>query len=65
MFTPETLVKAWMASSGHKRILLQEDATHIGVGFAVKPIGVGGFDAKWTLIVKDMDEEAEHRLEYN
>jgi uncharacterized protein YkwD len=55
-YTPETVVKRWMASSGHRAILLKAHVTHIGVGFASKMVGSG--DGRWTLIVKEWTDVA-------
>jgi uncharacterized protein YkwD len=53
MYTPDVLVKAWMASSGHRAILLATESTHIGVGVAE-----GAYSDKWTLIVKEVREDS-------
>jgi uncharacterized protein YkwD len=53
-YTPETVVKRWMASPGHRAALLAAHVTHIGVGFAANENG----DGKWTLIVKEWTDVA-------
>jgi uncharacterized YkwD family protein len=37
-FTPEEVVEAWMNSEGHRANILNEDYTHIGVGFVTEDI---------------------------
>jgi uncharacterized protein YkwD len=50
--TPKSVVMGWMNSEGHRKVLLSDWNTHIGVGTAYTK-GVGSTNIYWTLIVSE------------
>jgi uncharacterized protein YkwD len=58
--TPKEVVKGmWMKSDGHRKILLSDYSSHIGVGMATEGLNAAGSISgyKWTLIVAKWTDE--------